>query len=235
MIGGGNNIDRRVYRSRRGDELEIGKALDEVSGQRGPLTHDTHDVKREQPLNHCLWFGKVVPKYRYIGSIAEYRPIDDLKRHVLWLCRAEAKAAVFECCTTGVRAQIRSICSFCLLRGAVRSHARAGARACKVREVAEMKRAVFEELLASVRQATEIARGARTPSRTFEINAVAIKELRSRTKLSQQKFAALLGVELSTFRNWEQGRREPTGPAKALLRAIRNDPEHVIKALSRAA
>ena len=98
-----------------------------------------------------------------------------------------------------------------------------------------MKRAVFEELLASVKQTTEIARGARTPSRTFEVNAVAIKELRSRTKLSQQKFAALLGVELSTFRNWEQGRREPTGPAKALLRAIRNDPEHVIKALSPAA
>lgn len=31
--------------------------------------------------------------------------------------------------------------------------------------------------------------------------------------------------------NWEQGRREPTGAAKALLRAIHNDPEHVIQAL----
>jgi hypothetical protein len=83
VIAGGNDIDRRVYRSRRGNELEIGKALDDVSGQWGPLTHDTHDVKREQPLNHRLWFGKVVPKYRYIGSIAEYRPIGALKRHVL--------------------------------------------------------------------------------------------------------------------------------------------------------
>lgn len=35
-----------------------------------------------------------------------------------------------------------------------------------------------------------------------------------------------------TLRNWEQGRREPTGPAKALLRAIHNNPEHVLKALA---
>src|SRR4029077_1216813 len=83
VIGGGNNVDRRVHRSRRGDELEIGEAFDEVSGQRGPLTHDTHDVEWEQPLNHCLWFGKVVVKYGYIGSIAEYRPIGALVRYVL--------------------------------------------------------------------------------------------------------------------------------------------------------
>jgi hypothetical protein len=56
--------------------------------------------------------------------------------------------------------------------------------------------------------------------------------LRTRTRLSQPEFAALLGVEVSTLRNWEQGRREPTGPAKALLRAIRNDPENVLRALS---
>jgi putative transcriptional regulator len=37
---------------------------------------------------------------------------------------------------------------------------------------------------------------------------------------------------VSTLRNWEQGRRDPTGPAKALLRAIRNDPVAVIQALT---
>ena len=97
-----------------------------------------------------------------------------------------------------------------------------------------MKKAVFEELLKSVKQAGEIARGKRTPSRTFEVDSATIKELRGRTNLSQPDFATLLGVEVSTLRNWEQGRREPTGPAKALLRAIRNDPEHVIKALASA-
>jgi putative transcriptional regulator len=49
-------------------------------------------------------------------------------------------------------------------------------------------------------------------------------------KLSQPKFANLIGVEVSTLRNWEQGRREPTGPARVLIQAIEKDPEHVIKA-----
>ena len=42
--------------------------------------------------------------------------------------------------------------------------------------------------------------------------------------LSQPKFAALLHVDVGMLRNWEQGRRGPTGPAKALLTAIERDP-----------
>jgi putative transcriptional regulator len=49
---------------------------------------------------------------------------------------------------------------------------------------------------------------------------------------SQAKFATLLRVEVSTLRNWEQGRRESTGPAKALLYAIRKNPIRVLKALA---
>jgi putative transcriptional regulator len=79
------------------------------------------------------------------------------------------------------------------------------------------------------------ARSAKLGARAAQLDALGIKELRARTKLSQSDFAALLGVELSTLRNWEQGRRVPTGPAHALLRAIRNDPQNVIRALARAA
>jgi putative transcriptional regulator len=61
-----------------------------------------------------------------------------------------------------------------------------------------------------------------------------VRSVRRLTGLSQAKFAELLGIELSTLRNWEQGRREPTGPAQALLRAIRNDPVAVIRALTRS-
>jgi len=50
--------------------------------------------------------------------------------------------------------------------------------------------------------------------------------------LSQPKFAALLHVDVGTLRNWEQGIREPSGPAKALLTAIKNDPKNVLKALA---
>lgn len=61
---------------------------------------------------------------------------------------------------------------------------------------------------------------------------VDVRQVRAITGLSQAKFAELLSIEVATLRNWEQGRREPTGPARALLRAIRNNPIEVIKALS---
>jgi putative transcriptional regulator len=97
------------------------------------------------------------------------------------------------------------------------------------------KSTIFEELLAGVQRSREAASGSRAAAPTFQITAMTIKKLRGRTRLSQPQFAVLLGVELSTLRNWEQGRREPTGPARALLRAIRNDPERVIRALARPA
>ena len=95
-----------------------------------------------------------------------------------------------------------------------------------------MKKDLFDKLLESAEQMGEITRGERTPSREFNIAPVEIKEIRSRLKLSQSKFALLMQVEVSTLQNWEQGRREPTGPAKALLKAIRKDPEHVLVALA---
>ena len=95
-----------------------------------------------------------------------------------------------------------------------------------------MKKKLFAELMESVRQAGEIVRGERAPSREFYVDAAMIKQLRKSTKLSQAKFAAQLRVEVSTLRNWDQGRREPTGPAKALIYAIRKDPTHVLKALA---
>lgn len=91
----------------------------------------------------------------------------------------------------------------------------------------------FDELMESVKQMDEIVRGERQPSREFSIDAVQVKTIRKATGLSQAKFAAMIDVQVGTLRNWEQGRREPTGPAKALLRAIHNDPEHVLEALSR--
>jgi putative transcriptional regulator len=88
----------------------------------------------------------------------------------------------------------------------------------------------FEKLLESVEQAGEIVRGERPPSRVFVVDSV--REIRAMTQLSQPKFAKLLQVDVGTLRNWEQGRREPTGPAKALLRAIKNNPQAVLKALA---
>ena len=98
-----------------------------------------------------------------------------------------------------------------------------------------MKKTLFAELGESMMQMNEIVRGERAPSREFHVDAIAIKALRSKIGLSQPKFAALLQVNVGTLRNWEQGLREPTGPAKALLMAISRDPTHVLKALAAAA
>ncbi|QHG63534.1 NadS family protein [Pseudomonas putida] len=90
----------------------------------------------------------------------------------------------------------------------------------------------FEELMESVQQMDEIVQGKRLPSRVIEIDAVQVRSIRKSTGLSQVRFAEMIDVQVATLRNWEQGRREPTGPAKALLRAIRNDPDHVLRALA---
>lgn len=49
--------------------------------------------------------------------------------------------------------------------------------------------------------------------------------IRKRLKLSQAAFAGLMGVSLRTVQDWEQGRREPSGPAKSLLRIAEQHPE----------
>ena len=51
------------------------------------------------------------------------------------------------------------------------------------------------------------------------------QEIRKRLKLSQAAFAGLMGVSLRTVQDWEQGRREPSGPAKSLLRIAEQYPD----------
>jgi putative transcriptional regulator len=62
----------------------------------------------------------------------------------------------------------------------------------------------------------------------------AVRDLRRRARLTQQQFAARLGVPVETIRNWEQGKRMPRGPARALLAVIAHAPDTVFAALARA-
>lgn len=63
----------------------------------------------------------------------------------------------------------------------------------------------------------------------------AVRDLRRRARLTQQQFAARLGVPVETIRNWEQGKRMPRGPARALLAVIAHAPETVFAALAAGA
>jgi putative transcriptional regulator len=62
----------------------------------------------------------------------------------------------------------------------------------------------------------------------------AVRDLRRRSRLTQQEFASRLGVPVETIRNWEQGKRMPRGPARALLAVIAHAPDMVFAALARA-
>jgi putative transcriptional regulator len=56
-------------------------------------------------------------------------------------------------------------------------------------------------------------------------DAVYARGVRARTKLTQAEFAARIGVPIETVRNWEQGKRSPRGPARALLKVIDKAPD----------
>ncbi len=73
-----------------------------------------------------------------------------------------------------------------------------------------------------------IAAAARRAARTAidrHQDATYARNVRGRTGLTQAAFAARIGVPVETVRNWEQGKRSPRGPARALLKVIEQAPE----------
>ena len=76
-----------------------------------------------------------------------------------------------------------------------------------------------EDLLESVRQ---MRRG--QAARVSKVKLSAVAEARASVGLSQQEFAVLLGVSARTLQDWEQGRREPTGAARTLLKVAVKHP-----------
>ena len=59
-----------------------------------------------------------------------------------------------------------------------------------------------------------------------------IAALRTFVGMTQAEFAQAIGISVHTLRNWEQGRRQPEGPARALLRVAARNPKAVATALA---
>jgi putative transcriptional regulator len=89
----------------------------------------------------------------------------------------------------------------------------------------------FKKLVESVKQMGSIMRGENIPHRRTVLTTVDVKALRERLSLTQNQFSSMIGVSIKTLQNWEQGRREPEGPAKALLRVVEKEPQAVLNAL----
>jgi len=94
-----------------------------------------------------------------------------------------------------------------------------------------MKEKDFANLVESIKEAGLIKAGKLPPSRRFEIRPLDIKAIREKLQKSQSEFALMIGVSISTLQKWEQGKRRPEGPAKALLKIASKNPKAIIEAL----
>lgn len=93
-----------------------------------------------------------------------------------------------------------------------------------------MDKTLFKDLLQSLDEAKVLAR-ARRKGAAAALVAPDVQAVRERTGLSQAEFARLMRVSTRTLQNWEQHRRQPTGPAAALLTMVAAAPEAVLRTL----
>ena len=94
----------------------------------------------------------------------------------------------------------------------------------KALEKFEAERDVWQEVLEGVR---EIKGGGGKRKKVMPRSHVA--SVRIKSGLSQAEFASVLGVSKRTLEQWEQGRREPSGAAKTLLRIAERHPEVLLE------
>jgi putative transcriptional regulator len=99
--------------------------------------------------------------------------------------------------------------------------------------MARKKKTIGDELLESMAEALDHARGKKIATRvtSFDVPAVAVKQIRKKVGLNQDAFARALGVSLSGLRKWEQGQRQPRGAALTLLRVMDAEPEAFSRAV----
>lgn len=90
----------------------------------------------------------------------------------------------------------------------------------------------FNNLVESIKEAGQIKAGKLPPSRRFEFSPLDIKAIREKLKKSQSEFALMIGVSISTLQKWEQGKSQPEGPARALLKIASKNPKAMVEALA---
>jgi putative transcriptional regulator len=106
-----------------------------------------------------------------------------------------------------------------------------------------MDKKLFGELISSIREAGKIARNKAKAKRVHVYSAQKIREMQRRfkpaeivkvrhqLKMSQAEFAGVMLIRKTTLQSWEQGRRQPEGPALVLITVMRKNPQAVIAAL----
>ena len=94
-----------------------------------------------------------------------------------------------------------------------------------------MEKTLFDDLKQSLKEAKAIKAGETNASRRFTVEPIDVKAVRAKTGLSQNEFAQMIQISTRTLQNWEQKRRNPTGPAAALLKIVSAEPEVALRSL----
>jgi putative transcriptional regulator len=95
-----------------------------------------------------------------------------------------------------------------------------------------MKDADFQNLLQGIREAGSYLRGnKKAAARVDHIDPESVAAIRAKLRLTQTEFSTAFGISPATLRNWEQGRRQPTGAARVLLRVAAKHPKAVLEAV----
>lgn len=97
-----------------------------------------------------------------------------------------------------------------------------------------MEKSLFDDLVDSLKEAKAISHGEIPASRRFTVMPIDVKAVRAKTGLTQSEFAKMIQISTRTLQNWEQQRRNPTGPAAALLKIVSAAPEVALRSLHAA-
>ena len=92
----------------------------------------------------------------------------------------------------------------------------------------------FASIKQGLQEAIAHQRGKQTGVKLHVPPAVDVKEVRRRTGLTQEQFAAKFAISVGTLRHWERGDRTPRGATLVLLNIIAKEPKAVMRALESA-
>jgi putative transcriptional regulator len=96
-----------------------------------------------------------------------------------------------------------------------------------------MTTSAFDRIRAGLEDAIAHSRGSGRRARVRDPRASEpdVGAIRAKLGLTQEQFAELCGVSVATLRNWEQGRRRPAGPSRALLTLVDREPAAALRAI----
>ncbi|WP_253308110.1 MULTISPECIES: helix-turn-helix domain-containing protein [unclassified Rickettsia] len=89
-----------------------------------------------------------------------------------------------------------------------------------------------KSIITGMQEAVLYAKGKlKAKKHDIALPTIDVHNARDKLKLTQEQFATTFGVSVATLRNWEQGRRLPTGAARLLIKIIEKEPETVKRVL----